>query len=605
MNIKQLIKKTLTLINFNLKSMASLEISYRILSMALLLPAISHGFKGIMKFCGFSYLTRENILKFLLNPLSILLLLLLLTVTAVFEAWHIGAILHILDHSAQEHKVTMYSAVSNCIRNSRILRQKGLPTMMLYLLFILPFMNLGTGLVGSIRIPEFIMDSILKNKIRLTLLVLVYLILIFFALRWMFSFNYMMIEKTSFSEGAKKSRNLVKGHLLQLLAVILVANLILLIGFFILFILGAIVLVFLNRIDFIATDILVSIVGICLVILMVLFSTLEIPITFSMLTVLFYERKQSLQEPVIHLPITDQNQLSKHHAKKSRWFAYGILSLVLILGVLFVRAVRHGDLNLNIENLRTMEVTAHRGASAFYPENTMAAFKGAVLQNADWIELDVQQSSDGEIFVMHDTNFSRTTGVNKGCWEMTWEEIRQLDAGSFFSEEFKGEPIPLLEDVINFARIAGIRLNIELKPTGHETDFEKTVVDIIHRTNFQNSCVITSQEYDVLEHVKAEDPSVRTVYVMAIAVGDIDQLEYADDFSIEASFITEDLVERMHKLGKSVFAWTIDTEENINRMISLNVDNIISNNVPLAKSCVAKSRNSNMFNDFLQLFLTE
>ena len=66
----------------------------------------------------------------------------------------------------------------------------------------------------------------------------------------------------------------------------------------------------------------------------------------------------------------------------------------------------------------------------------MAAFQGALDQDADWIELDIQQSADGEIFVMHDTNLKRTAGINRNTWEMTWEELSQADVGSFFGSEF-------------------------------------------------------------------------------------------------------------------------------------------------------------------------
>lgn len=80
-----------------------------------------------------------------------------------------------------------------------------------------------------------------------------------------------------------------------------------------------------------------------------------------------------------------------------------------------------GRINPEIEYVRTMQVTAHRGASVFYPENTMVAFEGARDMGAEWIELDVQQSRDGQIIVIHDTNFKRTTGVDAkipGRWNM-------------------------------------------------------------------------------------------------------------------------------------------------------------------------------------------
>ena len=259
-----------------------------------------------------------------------------------------------------------------------------------------------------------------------------------------------------------------------------------------------------------------------------------------------------------------------------------------------------GKINPKIEYLRTVEITAHRGASAFYPENTMAAFVGAKELGADWIELDVQQSKDGKIFVAHDTNFRRTTGVNANSWELTYDEIAALDAGSFFSPEYAGERMPLLSEVIDFAKGNSMRLNIELKPTGHETDFEKCVVDEIRAAGFQDYCVITSQVYEVLENVKAYDSSVTTVYVMSLAYGDLNKLTAADHFSVEAMNATRSMVSKVHNAGKELYAWTVNTKESITKMAELNVDNIITDNIELARECVYESRYSSLLREFLK-----
>ena len=249
-----------------------------------------------------------------------------------------------------------------------------------------------------------------------------------------------------------------------------------------------------------------------------------------------------------------------------------------------------------------MEVTAHRGASARYPENTMAAFEGAKELGADWIELDVQQSKDGKIIVMHDTNFKRTTGVDANTWELTYEEISKLDAGSFFGSEFAGEKIPLLSEVVEFAKENNMKLNIELKPTGHETDFEKNVVDVVKAAGIEKDCVITSQVYEVLENVKAYDSSITTVYVMTLAYGDINKLKAADHFSVEATNVTPGLISSVHREGKQLYVWTVNTRESIIKMAELNVDNIITDDIELAKKCIYESRYSNLLAEYIKLF---
>ncbi len=160
------------------------------------------------------------------------------------------------------------------------------------------------------------------------------------------------------------------------------------------------------------------------------------------------------------------------------------IALIAVLGINFsyLLAEKKDVLNLGLKN-QTL-VTAHRGYSAQYPENTIPAFQGAVKIGADCAELDVQQTKDGKIIVMHDSNLKRTCGVDKNIWETTYEEIRYLDAGKWFDASFTGTTIPTLDEVVKYAR-GKIKLNIELKPSGYEKDFEKNVLDIIQKNHAQ------------------------------------------------------------------------------------------------------------------------
>ena len=275
--------------------------------------------------------------------------------------------------------------------------------------------------------------------------------------------------------------------------------------------------------------------------------------------------------------------------------------MILFILTIFTNLIMKGKFNLNVEYLRTMEVTAHRGASVLYPENTMSAFVGAKELGADWIELDIQQTKDNNLIVLHDTNFKRTAGVNLNTWDATIEDVLKLDVGKFKGKEFTGEKVPLFEDVIKWAKDNNMKLNIELKPTGKEKDFEKNVVDIIKKYNFENDCVITSQVYDVLENIKKASENIITVYVTALAYGDISKLDAADYFSVEATSVTKTMVSKLHNEGKQIYAWTVNTEESINKMINLNVDNIITDNPTLAKNLIYQSKTSNVITEIVNI----
>ena len=325
------------------------------------------------------------------------------------------------------------------------------------------------------------------------------------------------------------------------------------------------------------------------------------PISYATISVMFYWHKSANNEKVKHISFKESQNGS------SKWFKRGIVlvsAIALVVGFFFTYGLYKGKYNLNIEMTRTLEVTAHRGASRFFPENTMSAFKGAKDLGADFIELDVQETKDQQVIVIHDTNFQRTTGVNKNTWELSYDDVKKLDAGSFFAKEYKNERIPLLEEVVVFAKNNNIKLNIEIKPTGYEKNLEKEVVSIIKKYKFEDSCVITSQVYSVLEKVKKYAKDIKTVYVMSLAYGDITSLKYADNFSIEAMSVAKKIVRQVHKEGKELYVWTVNTKGSIKKMLDLKVDNIITDDITLAKEVIYSSKRSNIINEYVKLVQT-
>ena len=346
-------------------------------------------------------------------------------------------------------------------------------------------------------------------------------------------------------------------------------------------------------------SIIITLIWLYIALSLIVFSILSNALSYAEISSLFYLHKTELNEKIKKI---NYSNLSKDNKKNIFRNIIIIISILAIIGGSFLTyQVLTGKANLNIEFIGNMEITAHRGASSKYPENTMAAFRGAKKLGADWIELDVQQTRDAQIVVSHDTNLSRVVGIDKNIIDLDYEEISKLDFGSSFSEEFKGEKAPLLDEVIEFAKENNIRLNIELKPTGKEIDFEKQVIELIKKYNFENMCVITSQTYSVLENVKKIDNTIKTVYVMSVAIGSITDLEYADSFSVEATNVTSNLVSKVHNDGKEIFVWTVNTEESINKMIDMNVDNIITDNIELGKQLVMENKQSDLITEFLKM----
>ena len=557
----------------------------------------------ITKITGYTYLTFENFFSFLFEPVAFLFILLLLLILTFFTLIDISTVIIILDASYQKKKISIITSFKMGLRKALLVFKRKNILFGLLVIFLIPFLHIGisSGLISTISIPEFILDYIFNNNVLLCVYIIVVLILLYFMFRYLYALHYFVLEDASFKEALKKSSKLSYKHkLAAFFAIVLGQGSIMLL--YLIFVFGGIFLIFFLNNYFKTVNFLnslsITLIWLVLAISFVILLLLSTPISYGIISKLFYKYKDQAKEDIKHIKVVLEE---KKRSKAATIFKINFFLIVIILGTILTIMIRNGEANLNIEHMRITEVTAHRGASSSYPENTMSAFRGAKEQDADWIELDVQQTKDQKIVVLHDTNLKRTTGVNKNTWEMTYDEIRKLDAGIFFSKEFKSEKIPSLEEVIDYAKENGIRLNIELKPTGKEVDFEKSVVDIIREKDFLNNCVVTSQVYDVLKKVKQYDIDVETIYVMTLAYGNITNLNYADGYSIEATSINPSLVELIHNKGKEVYAWTINTEESINSMIEMNVDNIITDDVVLAKDLIYKSRTSDLVMEYVKL----
>lgn len=593
------------LVNQNRRALAEFEIIFKLLTFLVAVPLFSGIVRLTMKLTGYRYLTVENIASFAIHPVTILSFLALLLLMTAYTMFDIATVIILLDQSYQNRKARLQDVLrlsaGKCVR---MLHLRSLP-LTFFTLFLIPFLNLGlaSGVVSTIQMPGFIQDYIQKNHILFVLCIVGVILLTAQLLRWLYSLHFLVLEDMPFGEARKRSRRLGAGKHIGDLFSLVAMQFVISIGFLGCVLIGILLIMavdgMLERFALLGSFVS-TIIWMFIALSSAVFMSLSMPFGYAGISVLFYAHKQELGEAIHSLNLPERDGKGRHRSHM-RAIGVGIAMAALVLGVAFTYGLQLGKYNLNIEYARTTEVTAHRGASMEYPENTMSAFAGASELGADWIELDVQQTKDGQIIVIHDTNFKRTTGVDRATWELTYDEVSRLDAGSFFGAEYEGERVPLLAEVVEFAREHLIKLNIELKPTGHETDFEKKVVDIVTEQDFLEACVITSQVYRVLENIKDYNAEVTTVYVMSLAYGDITALEAADHFSVEAANVTESLVTRVHGEGKQLYAWTVNTETAIRKMVELNVDNVITDNVALAKETIYAEKTSDLISEYVKL----
>ena len=211
-----------------------------------------------------------------------------------------------------------------------------------------------------------------------------------------------------------------------------------------------------------------------------------------------------------------------------------------------------------LEGIRTydrVEVIAHRGAAAARPENTMAAIERGIEDGADWIEIDVQETADGEVVVFHDSDFMRLAHVDRKIWEVTAAELRDIDLGSWFDPAYAGERAPTLRDVLAAAR-GRAKLVIELKYYGHDQDLEARVAAQVDEFGMAEQVALMSLSYPAIQKARAMRPDLRNGVLAATAVGDLAGLD-TDFLAVNVGLATPKLIRSAHAAGKDVYVWTV------------------------------------------------
>lgn len=576
------------LLKENVRSLIGFEIVFRLLTFLVIFPILTWTQRLWLVGNRTKVIAWYNAKEFLLNPITWIVLIFMIMVlvwAAMFEQFAIYDTLHASSFGMRRTTRQVISAgFDMCVERMK-------PANWTFIPYVLIIMNAAkftdiSSVTSILRIPGFILEDFEKRpweQVAYSAVMFVAAVLYFL---WIFAIPIMMEEDgTHFPEACKKSARMVKGkYFFKILALRLFWSILA----YIVYGLGSslivtvwyllsmwvipgeteeFILFFFKRI--IPTSMMCTI----------FFYWMVVPLMASSFQAAYYARKEELGSEV--LDYTEP----PHYLRK-----YPILKIALaavcVVSIFFSVPRRFAQIrwSLNTDYGLPM-IMAHRGFSAEAPENTLPAFQKCIDEGFSAAELDVQMLADGTIIVMHDDNLKRTTGVDKNVWEVTYDEIKNLDNGAFFDPEFEGTKICTLDEAIKLAASAKdkLYLNIEIKRNGHDDGIAEKVVQIILDNNYLNYCDITSQDYSTLEEVREINPYVLTAYTSVIGIGNIESLEAADIISIQETFATYENIERIHNAGKRVFVWTINEQDTMEQLANLNVDAILTNDPRLCQ----------------------
>lgn len=232
-----------------------------------------------------------------------------------------------------------------------------------------------------------------------------------------------------------------------------------------------------------------------------------------------------------------------------------------------------------------VKIIAHRGAAGSRPENTMASIQKALDDGADWVEIDVQETAEGDIVVVHDSDFMKLAGVDLKVWDSTLADLQGIDIGSWFDPAYADQRTPLLRDVLELAK-GKSKVLIELKYYGHDVALEERVARIVEETGMQDQIAIMSLKYPAIQKMQALRPEWRTGVLAASAVGNTAKLD-GDFLAISKSFASAGLIRATQAAGKDVYVWTINDPLEMSVMISKGVDGLITDEPALVHKVLA------------------
>lgn len=591
------------------KPLILFEILWKLVTLLVIAPACAGLIQLAIHLAKLKYLTTSNLLQFLRSPWTILLLAVLLLLAALYTLFEIAAVCTCFRQSRfQKVRTTLGRMARSGLQSVLHFFRGGGPFLVLHLLVLIPLMQFSatSGIFTAMGIPDFLAYYMTKKEFLLPIYVAAIILCCLLSVRWVFSSVLFTQNQCSYRSARATSVQLVRGRFWQTFFSVLVWNCCYFAALLVFLCMITVVVLMVIRATG-SNDLIMSqamrILKLLIQIVLWSFSFFATPICMAHLTALLEKRCVQMPEVVLPEPVPLSRSAKPFRRSTAVLTACCFTVAALGLNLSYVYSVFTGKANFRLALFQNPTVMAHRGLSVDAPENTLYAFSDAISVGADFIELDVQQTRDGVLVVMHDSNLKRTTGVNKDIWDVDYADIQNLDAGSWFDPAYANARIPTLEETLQFVDKRA-KLNIEIKPTKHGSDtLEQDVAELITRYQYTDACYVTSFSYGSLKKVKEANPEIRTGYLMSVAYGQFYSLKYADAFSLNKVFVTSQVVNAAHQQGKQIFAWTVNGMSEVRSLCNLHVDSIITDDPVMVQNVISRDSTGETLRSVLDYFI--
>lgn len=599
--MKTLAKDTWQIARQNWKNILLFELLYRGITLPAYLRFFNRGLRMALNLAGYSYLTAGNLGNFLVRPWTILILSAIGLVGVMLLVIEIAGLVTAFQGSAYYQKLTPLHIFWGGLQKvgEEVWRRNWKLGGLILLQYILVNLLFLCRAVTHLKPVNFLMQELLQEPWLLLFAIVLLVVCIAVSVPAAFICHICMVEQKSFPDGLARSKGLLRGHRAPVIGLALACNLLVAAGTVLaysiaVFAAAVFVVVFTDK--NMAMAVLLLTADRLELGLLFLGSILAVAGNYAALSVAYYQygnRRFHEERWDFHYPA--RGTASRRHMAT-------VLIAMSAVGMLYIYDMVRNGFAISDELLVEMQITAHRGSSRTAPENTLSAVEAAIEELADSVELDVQLTADGEVVLGHDANLKRVAGINRSIGSMTYAELLELDVGTWFSPDYAGERIPTLSEVLEACK-GRININIEIKNVGKSSELPARVVEQILEHGMEEQCVVTSTSLNYLKEVKELAPQLRTGYIISAAYGNFYSSEAIDFISIRYSFVDERLVDNAHMQGKGVHAWTVNSKSEMERLVLLGVDGIITDRPVLAREIIYREEATETLLEYLRLVL--
>lgn len=536
----------------------------RIFQFLLMIPVTSIVLKLMLRVTGFTHITEQNWQSFVTHPFVMIMICLLILLFLLFVYYEMGFLFLMAFHQQRGLRYRFLPLWQQLNRKVVYFFSVQVLFLIVYLALLMPLASfmLPLTLTQSISLPHFLTEEIMSSRAGRLAYAAVASIIVMIGIRSILTLPIFTIQPNiSILRSFKQSWRFSQRGLFELvvlLAMLLTGHLLMMLGI-------TVVATFpLYLIERLMPSAALVTAGLTLAFLEMVFVVL-----FSLLQAMFSQVMVAITYNTLVI-----GKLSGTTHRKRRY-----KPLLLISGIVF--------LVLSMMNINSLEksvyapdtkIIAHRGYVAGNVENTISGLVSAANAGADLIEIDIQQTVDGEFVVFHDRTLRRLAGKNGVIANMTLSELKTLT----IHQNGFSDKIASLDDCIEIAKALDVALLIELKVHGQETeDVLPKLVEKLRKYKVLDSYYVQSADGQKMTQLKKLVPNLRVGIVYALNIGPME--ENVDFIALEESWVTEQLIEELKQHPTDLFVWTLNDDRSLQTFIEKNVSGVITDHPDVAR----------------------